>query len=169
MNKRIALEHLKCNVYLLSKCLGTIICIFWKEVVNSLGSTQCIIFFNVSSTQSSCGTFNQVNQVLLAIKYMYLLTLLLLNLKQIHYQQHGQKIISSTMFFHFQKSQNPYRLFFHQINIFCHQLANNMMTSFVRFTKIYTNCFEIQYLQNLCFEFLEQLANMAGMIIIWKE
>ena len=39
MNKKIALEHLKCNVYLLSKCLGTIICIFWKEVVNSLGST----------------------------------------------------------------------------------------------------------------------------------
>ena len=31
------------------------------------------------------------------------------------------------------------------------------MTDFVRFTKIYTNCSEIQNLQNLCFEFQNNL------------
>ena len=34
-----------------------------------------------------------------------------------------------------------------QINIFCHQLTQNTMTEFVRYTKIYTNCSQIQ---NLC-------------------
>ena len=40
-----------------------------------------------------------------------------------------------------------------QINIFCHQLTKNMTADSVKFTKIYTNCSEIQNLQNLCFEF----------------
>jgi hypothetical protein len=34
-----------------------------------------------------------------------------------------------------------------QINIFCHQLMQNAMTEFVRYTKIYTNCSEIQNLR----------------------
>ena len=33
-----------------------------------------------------------------------------------------------------------------RITIFCHQLTQNTMTDFVRFTKIYTNCSEIQNL-----------------------
>ena len=41
-----------------------------------------------------------------------------------------------------------------QINIFCHRFTQNATTNFVRFTKIYTNCSEIQNLQNFCFEFV---------------
>ena len=33
-----------------------------------------------------------------------------------------------------------------QINIFCHQLTQNTITEFVRYSKIYTNCSEIQNL-----------------------
>ena len=40
-----------------------------------------------------------------------------------------------------------------QINIFYLQLIQNMTTDFVTFTTICTNYFEIQNLQNLCFEF----------------
>ena len=41
-----------------------------------------------------------------------------------------------------------------QINMFCHQLTQNMTTDFVRFTKLYTNC---SNLQNLCFDFENNL------------
>ena len=44
-----------------------------------------------------------------------------------------------------------------QINIFCQQLIQNMTTDFGRFTKIYTNCSDIQNMQNLCFEFQNSL------------
>ena len=37
-----------------------------------------------------------------------------------------------------------------QINMFCPQLTQNLAPDFVRFTKFYKNCSEIQ---NLCFEF----------------
>ena len=45
-----------------------------------------------------------------------------------------------------------------QINIFYHQLALSMTTDFVRFTKIYTKCSEIQNLQNLSYEFQNNLS-----------
>ena len=53
-----------------------------------------------------------------------------------------------------------------QINIFCHQLTQTMTTDFFRFTKIYTNCFEIQNLQNLCFEFENNCVNLRKSVKI---
>ena len=48
----------------------------------------------------------------------------------------------------------PLQVILCQINIFCHQLTQNMKDwFFFRFSKIYTNCSEIQNLQSLCFEF----------------
>ena len=41
-------------------------------------------------------------------------------------------------------TKNAIQVILFQINIFCHQLTQNIMTDFVRFTKIYTNCSEIQ-------------------------
>ena len=53
------------------------------------------------------------------------------------------------------------QVIFCQINMFCHQLTQNMMTDFVRFTKICTNCSDIQNLQNLCFEFQNNLCKSS--------
>ena len=44
-----------------------------------------------------------------------------------------------------------------QINIFCHQLTQNMTTDFVRFTKTYTNCSKIQNTSLASFEFQNNL------------
>ena len=48
-----------------------------------------------------------------------------------------------------------------QINIFCPQLTQNLTADFVRFTKIYKNCSEIQNLQNLFFEFRTVCLNLS--------
>ena len=63
----------------------------------------------------------------------------------------------------FSVSASMYNFFLHsllqvilcQTNIFCHQLTQNTMSDLVRFTKIYTNCSEIQktsveFQNNLC-------------------
>ena len=52
-----------------------------------------------------------------------------------------------------QPNIQPLQVILCQIIIFCYQLIQNLTTDFVRFMKIYTNCSEIQNLQNLCFEF----------------
>ena len=48
-----------------------------------------------------------------------------------------------------------------QIYIFFHKLTQNMTTDFVTFTKIWTKCFEIQNLQNLCIEFQNYLCKFS--------
>ena len=48
-----------------------------------------------------------------------------------------------------------------QINIFGHQLIQNMMTDFARFTKIYTNYSEIQNTSFTSFEFQNNLCKYS--------
>ena len=57
-----------------------------------------------------------------------------------------------------------YRLFCH-ITIFCQQLIQNTTTDFVRFTKICTNCFEIQNTNFAKFQFQN---NMSKSLLIWR-
>ena len=60
--------------------------------------------------------------------------------------------------------QNPEHLkvIICQIIIFCHKLTQNTITNFVSFTKIYTNCSEIQNTSFASFEFQNNLCKSSS-------